>query len=123
MVKVHEDRAIHWLSVGAQPTDIVRKLLTNVGTYEKFEQVKAGRPIEEVLSQEADNGDVSSAPSDAIEVETKPSPAEETVSQAEVAATEETANETLSPAGQTIVATADEVEPGESTPDNQPKTI
>ena len=31
-VHLHEDRVLHWLSVGAQPTDSVRKLLENLGT-------------------------------------------------------------------------------------------
>jgi small subunit ribosomal protein S16 len=38
---IHEDRAIHWLSVGAQPTDVVQKLLKNSGTMERFAQAKA----------------------------------------------------------------------------------
>ena len=33
---IHEDRALHWLSVGAQPTDTVQKLLKNSGAMERF---------------------------------------------------------------------------------------
>jgi small subunit ribosomal protein S16 len=33
---IQEDRALHWLSVGAQPTDRVQKLLKNSGTLERF---------------------------------------------------------------------------------------
>jgi small subunit ribosomal protein S16 len=33
---VHEDRVQHWLSVGAQPTDTVQKLLKNSGTLERL---------------------------------------------------------------------------------------
>ncbi len=33
---IHEDRAFHWLSVGAQPTDVVQKLFKNSGTLERF---------------------------------------------------------------------------------------
>jgi small subunit ribosomal protein S16 len=33
---IHEDRAAHWLSVGAQPTDTVQKLLKNSGALERF---------------------------------------------------------------------------------------
>jgi small subunit ribosomal protein S16 len=32
-VKVDVDRARHWLSVGAQPTDTVRSLFTRAGVY------------------------------------------------------------------------------------------
>lgn len=38
---IQEERVIHWLSVGAQPTDIVQKLLKNSGTMERFVQSKA----------------------------------------------------------------------------------
>ena len=38
---IQEDRAIHWLSVGAQPTDVVQKLLKNSGTLEQFALSKA----------------------------------------------------------------------------------
>jgi small subunit ribosomal protein S16 len=37
---IEEDRALYWLSVGAQPTDVVRKLLTKSGTLERFAQTK-----------------------------------------------------------------------------------
>lgn len=38
---IQEDRAMHWLSVGAQPTEVVQKLLKNSGTLERFAQTKA----------------------------------------------------------------------------------
>jgi small subunit ribosomal protein S16 len=37
---IQEDRALYWLSIGAQPTDVVRKLLTKSGTLERFAQAK-----------------------------------------------------------------------------------
>lgn len=39
-VNLHEDRALYWLSVGAQPTDIVKKLLKNMGTLDRFATTK-----------------------------------------------------------------------------------
>lgn len=33
---IHEDRMRHWLSVGAQPTDTVQKLLKNSGAMERL---------------------------------------------------------------------------------------
>lgn len=51
-VEVHEDRVLHWLSVGAQPTDPVRRLLENMGTFEKLTRVRQGETIESVLATE-----------------------------------------------------------------------
>ncbi|MEZ4562445.1 MAG: 30S ribosomal protein S16 [Thermomicrobiales bacterium] len=36
-IKVDIERARHWLSVGAQPTDTVRSLLTRAGVYGEAE--------------------------------------------------------------------------------------
>jgi len=39
-VVLHEDRALYWLSVGAQPTDRVKRLLNTYGTMDKFATMK-----------------------------------------------------------------------------------
>lgn len=52
--KIKEDRALYWLSVGAQPSDAVTRLLKKMGTFEKFERVKAGASMEEVLAEAAE---------------------------------------------------------------------
>jgi len=49
-VQIHEDRVLHWLSVGAQPTDTVRSLLKNSGTLERFARLKAGEDMEKLLA-------------------------------------------------------------------------
>lgn len=49
--KIQEDRALYWLSVGAQPTDAVRGLLTRQGTYERLIRVHQGEGID-VLAAE-----------------------------------------------------------------------
>lgn len=36
LIEIDEERAMHWLRVGAQPSDQVRTLLTKVGIWEKF---------------------------------------------------------------------------------------
>jgi small subunit ribosomal protein S16 len=36
LIEVNSDRAQHWLSVGAQPTDPVRKILEVTGDWQKF---------------------------------------------------------------------------------------
>jgi small subunit ribosomal protein S16 len=37
---IQEDRALYWLSVGAQPTDTVHRLLQKAGTLERFTAAK-----------------------------------------------------------------------------------
>lgn len=63
--EVHEDRVLHWLSVGAQPTDPVKRLLQNMGTLDKFARLKEGAALEELLAeaspaQEGDGDDTES---------------------------------------------------------------
>jgi small subunit ribosomal protein S16 len=49
--RIEEARALHWLSVGAQPSDAVRRLLVKQGTYERLERVQAGEPMEAVVAE------------------------------------------------------------------------
>lgn len=37
-VDINEEKALQWLSCGAQPTDTVRSLLRRLGILDKFEQ-------------------------------------------------------------------------------------
>jgi len=39
-VVVDEEKALHWLRQGAQPTDTVARLLTKTGIIEKFKTIK-----------------------------------------------------------------------------------
>ena len=39
-VKINDEKAVKWLSNGAQPTDTVKTLLVNNGVMEKFEASK-----------------------------------------------------------------------------------
>jgi small subunit ribosomal protein S16 len=48
-VVIKEDRALYWLSQGAQPTDAVARMLRNMGTFEKLQQVRQGVSIEELV--------------------------------------------------------------------------
>ena len=41
-VDLKEDRVLHWLSVGAQPSDPVARMLKKTGIMEKFASTKAG---------------------------------------------------------------------------------
>ena len=47
-VELKEDRAIYWLSVGAQPSDAVRRLLVSTGVMAQFEAARGnGEPVAE----------------------------------------------------------------------------
>ncbi len=50
-VRIKEDRALYWLSVGAQPTDAVARLLEKQGTLGRFARLKAGEPMEALLAE------------------------------------------------------------------------
>lgn len=63
-VQIHEDRVLHWLSVGAQPTDTVRSLLKNSGTLERFARLKAGEDMEKLLADAQQTRQKNRAPAD-----------------------------------------------------------
>lgn len=50
-VNIREDRALHWLSVGAQPTDPVQALLKNQGTLDRFARLKEGTDLDALLAE------------------------------------------------------------------------
>lgn len=43
LVEIDSDRAVHWLSEGAQPTEQVRKLLTISGAWDRFEASRSAK--------------------------------------------------------------------------------
>jgi small subunit ribosomal protein S16 len=45
LIVVKEDRLFHWLSMGAQPSDSVKRLLQREKLLERFAQQKAGAPV------------------------------------------------------------------------------
>ncbi len=49
--KIKEDRALYWLSVGAQPTRAVARLLKKQGTLARFERLKQGEPLEALVAE------------------------------------------------------------------------
>jgi small subunit ribosomal protein S16 len=91
---IREDRALHWLSVGAQPTDAVRRLLDKQGTFARLSRLHAGESAA-VLAAEV-TGEVVAAP-EAVEAvaEVEETVEEEDEAEAEVAASveEETVEE------------------------------
>ena len=52
-VKIKEERALYWLSQGAQPTEAVARLLKRLGTLDRLARLKKGEPLEALLSEAA----------------------------------------------------------------------
>ncbi len=49
--KIQEARALHWLSVGAQPSDAVRRLLEKQGTYDRLQRLHAGESLDKLVAE------------------------------------------------------------------------
>ena len=48
---IEEDRALYWLSVGAQPTDAVRRLLVKQGTIDRVARLHAGESFDSLVAE------------------------------------------------------------------------
>jgi len=48
---IKEDRALYWLSTGAQPSDPVRRILDKLGTLGRFERLKQGEALEALVAE------------------------------------------------------------------------
>jgi small subunit ribosomal protein S16 len=44
VIEIDEERALHWLRVGAQPSNTVKVLMTKTGIWEKFAGSKESKP-------------------------------------------------------------------------------
>jgi small subunit ribosomal protein S16 len=53
-VQVDEARALHWLGVGAQPSESVTRLLTKRGTMGRFARLKSGEALDVLLAEAAE---------------------------------------------------------------------
>ena len=49
--KIEEDRALYWLSVGAQPSDAVRRLLEKQGTFDRLARLRQGESLDALVSE------------------------------------------------------------------------
>ena len=49
--RIDEGRALHWLSVGAQPTDAVNRLLVKQGTVDRLGRLHKGEDIEALVAE------------------------------------------------------------------------
>jgi small subunit ribosomal protein S16 len=50
-IELNEPRAVHWLSVGAQPTDTVRSILRQKGVTLRLELQKLGKTEEQIQAE------------------------------------------------------------------------
>ncbi len=52
-ISVDEARVLHWLGQGAQPSESVAKLLTQVGTLARYDRLKKGENLETLVAEAA----------------------------------------------------------------------
>jgi len=52
-IELQEDRALYWLSVGAQPSEPVDRLLKKIGTKTRLERLRKGEKIELLVEEAA----------------------------------------------------------------------
>jgi hypothetical protein len=50
-MELDETRALHWLGVGAQPSDAVRRIMVKLGTMDRLQRLKAGEALEDLLAE------------------------------------------------------------------------
>ncbi len=48
---VNEERALYWLSVGAQPSEAIINILNRTGTMARFERLKKGESMEALVAE------------------------------------------------------------------------
>ncbi|PID85411.1 MAG: 30S ribosomal protein S16 [Chloroflexi bacterium] len=48
---IQEERALYWLSKGAQPTDAVERLLVKQGTRDRLKRLHAGESLEALVAE------------------------------------------------------------------------
>lgn len=52
-VEYQEERMLHWLSVGAQPSESVTMLIKKKGTLDRFERLRKGESVEALVAEAA----------------------------------------------------------------------
>ena len=50
-IEVKEDRVYQWMSEGAQPSESVARLFTNMGLLERYARYKQGEALEKLLEE------------------------------------------------------------------------
>ena len=124
VIEIDQDRALHWLRVGAQPSDQVRNLMQKVGIWDAFvaerpnaavATTKPERPAKEKLSKKAqakaaDSEKGSAAPPTATSAPAAPAAAESPASEAPAEPASEAAEEPAPEAADAPEATEDPAE-------------
>ena len=110
LIEIDEDRALHWLRVGAQPSDQVRNLMVKTGIWDKFVterpgaaalvKTRADKPVKEKVSKKAAAKAAAEAEAPPVVEEpvvdaAEPAPAEEPVAVAETPAEEATSEDVV----------------------------
>lgn len=49
--RIDEGRALYWLSVGAQPSDAVQRLLVKQGTIERLSRLRGGETLDALIAE------------------------------------------------------------------------
>jgi small subunit ribosomal protein S16 len=96
LIEIDEDRALHWLRTGAQPSEQVQNLMTKVGIWEKFaaerpsaakvnsKDKKTREPRTETVKgskkAQARAAEAAPAPADVVPTESSPEATEEATS-------------------------------------------
>jgi small subunit ribosomal protein S16 len=50
-MEIKEDRALYWLSVGAQPSEPVARILKKLGTVDRLERLRKGEAMETLVAE------------------------------------------------------------------------
>ncbi|MEO8422376.1 MAG: 30S ribosomal protein S16 [Actinomycetota bacterium] len=128
LIEIDEERALHWLRVGAQPSSQVRNLMVKIGIWDRFveerpsaadlvrtrtEKPATGKLSKKAAAKAAAEAEAPPAPVEAVAPVEEAAPAEEAASAEEDAAIEEAAPveavvatevEEAAPAEETVVA-------------------
>ena len=122
-----EGRALYWLSVGAQPSEAVRRLLHNGGTFGRLERLQQGEGIEALVAEALAEAEARPPISpktrrDAPAKSTKKRPDEAEAAVAEAEATEADAGETETSEAEAVAEVAsDEPEAPEAEAPDAPE--
>jgi small subunit ribosomal protein S16 len=93
-VEIDEERALYWLSQGAQPTDAVAGLLTRQGTMDRLARYKSGESLDVLLAEAAAAREERAAEAEAADLQVEAEEIAE-AAEAEVAEAEEEEKEVV----------------------------
>jgi small subunit ribosomal protein S16 len=65
-VRIQEERALHWLSVGAQPTESVSRIFRTHGTMARFERLQGGESLDALVAEAGASASAKPAPTTAV---------------------------------------------------------